>query len=115
MKLSNLDRHPSGSAPLSLALRWLETLTRGSGPVGWNAEQMAAARQALAEARELMATDVLTLAARHFPNREARALVAAPTQAQGDACDEAFALRLHAAARELRAAKARQEEACPHE
>lgn len=77
MKLCNLDRHPSGSAPLSLALRWLETLTRPSGPVCWNPEQMAAARQALAEARELMATDVLTLAGRHFPNAEPRAVTAA--------------------------------------
>jgi hypothetical protein len=67
MKLADLDRHPGGNFPLQLVVRWLDTLTR-SPAVTWNPQQLAAAQQAVAEARELLATDVLTLAGRHFPN-----------------------------------------------
>lgn len=63
MKLATLDRHPSGSAPLALCLLWLDTLTR-SPAVTWAPGQLAAAQQAVAEARELYGTDVATLAGR---------------------------------------------------
>lgn len=74
MKLSNLDRHPNGSFPLALALQWLDKLTTASG-LDWNPAQLAAARAVLGEARELMDTPVLTLAARHFPNAEPARMV----------------------------------------
>ncbi len=71
MKLSNLDRVAGmpGVHPLADALQWLDTLTKAPR-VSWNPDQLAAARAALLAAREVMAADVLTLAAIHFPNAE---------------------------------------------
>lgn len=78
MKLRNLDRPADPAAyspergPIAVALQWLDTLTNCPG---WNPAQRAAARQALADARALMGTDVLTLAGRHFPNAEPARMV----------------------------------------
>lgn len=63
MKLSDLDRQGS----LAQSLQWLATLI-DSPAVQWDTAQRIAAKEALAAARELMATDVLTLAQRlHAP------------------------------------------------
>jgi hypothetical protein len=69
VKLANLDRHPSGNFPLQLVVRWLETATKSPAST-WNPGQLAAAQEAIAQARELLETDVLTLAGRHFPPAE---------------------------------------------
>lgn len=65
MKLCQLDRaagYSDGLGPLGHCLQWLDTLTK-SAAVQWSPDQLAAAQQALGDAREVMATDVLTLAA----------------------------------------------------
>lgn len=67
LHLAQLDLTPAGGHPIAEALRWLDTLI-DSPVVQWNAEQRNAAIDALSGARELMATDVLTLAGRVYPN-----------------------------------------------
>lgn len=60
MKLADVDRF--AGHPLRDALQWLDTLLH-SPAVEWNPQQRETAQATLAEARKLMGSDLVTLAA----------------------------------------------------
>lgn len=82
MKLCNLDRpanaqdYSPGLGPVGMCLQMLDTLLRAPH-VAWNLTQREAIEAALRDAWAVMMTDALTLAGRHFPDAEPRAVEAA--------------------------------------